>query len=65
MPHRGTSNEYPQHMFLWRNKKNINTFQRKILSDLEGWYLESIIAFSAAHKVKYVIDIIELYILFD
>ena len=21
-PHRGTSNEYPQHMFLWRNKKN-------------------------------------------
>ena len=22
-PRRGTSNEYPQHMFLWRNKKNI------------------------------------------
>ena len=22
-PHQGTSNEYPQHMFLWRNKKNI------------------------------------------
>ena len=22
-PHRGTSNEYPQHMFSWRNKKNI------------------------------------------
>ena len=22
-PHRGASNEYPQHMFLWRNKKNI------------------------------------------
>ena len=21
---RGTSDEYPQHMFLWRNKKNIN-----------------------------------------
>ena len=21
--HGGTSNEYPQHMFLWRNKKNI------------------------------------------
>ena len=21
--HRGASNEYPQHMFLWRNKKNI------------------------------------------
>ena len=23
-PHRGASNEYPQHMFLRRNKKNIN-----------------------------------------
>ena len=23
VPHWGTSNEYPQHMFLWRNKKNI------------------------------------------
>ena len=23
-PHWGASNEYPQHMFLWRNKKNIN-----------------------------------------
>ena len=25
-PRRGTSNEYPQHMFLSRNKKNIDTF---------------------------------------
>ena len=23
VPRRGASNEYPQHMFLWRNKKNI------------------------------------------
>ena len=23
VPHRGTSNEYPQHMFLWRNEKTI------------------------------------------
>ena len=29
-PHRGASNEYPQHMFSWRNKKNINTFGLKI-----------------------------------
>ena len=28
-PHRGTSNEYPQHIFSWRNKKNINTFGLK------------------------------------
>ena len=26
---RGASNEYPQHMFLWRRKKNINTFGSK------------------------------------
>ena len=26
VPWQGTSNEYPQHMFLWRNKKNIRTF---------------------------------------
>ena len=25
-PPRGASNEYPQHMFSWRNKKNINIF---------------------------------------
>ena len=31
----GTSNEYAQHMHLWRIKKNINTFCRK-----EGPYLE-------------------------
>ena len=28
-PQRGTSNEYPQHMFLLRNKKNIDTFWLK------------------------------------
>ena len=26
---RGASNEYPQHMFLWRNKKNSNIFGLK------------------------------------
>ena len=28
-PYRDPSNEYPQHMFSWRNKKNINTFGLK------------------------------------
>ena len=28
-PHQGTSNEYPQHMFSWKNKKNIDTFGLK------------------------------------
>ena len=28
-PRRGASNEYPQHIFSWRNKKNINTFGLK------------------------------------
>ena len=26
VPRQGASNEYPQHMFLWRYKKNTNTF---------------------------------------
>ena len=26
---RGASNEYPQHMFSWRNKKNVITFELK------------------------------------
>ena len=25
-PRRGASNEYPQHMFSWRNKKDISIF---------------------------------------
>ena len=28
-PRRGASNEYPQHMFLWRNKKDISIFRLK------------------------------------
>ena len=28
-PRRGASNEYPQHMFLSRNKKDISIFQMK------------------------------------
>ena len=33
-PLRGASNEYPQHMVLWRNKKNISIFllKKSILS---------------------------------
>ena len=28
-PRQGASNEYPQHMLLWRNKKDISMFQLK------------------------------------
>ena len=28
-PHWGTSNEYPQHMFLLRNKKDVSIFRMK------------------------------------
>ena len=34
-PQRGASNEYPQHMFPWKNKKNINIFPLKKMSYLE------------------------------
>ena len=30
-----SSNEYPQHMFLWRNKKHINNFWLKEVPYLE------------------------------
>ena len=36
-PGQGASNEYPQHMFLWRNKKNINTFGLEKASYQELW----------------------------
>ena len=29
MPGQGTSNEYPQHIYSWRNKKNVNNFELK------------------------------------
>ena len=29
VPQRGTSNEYPQHTILWRNKKTVSTFGLK------------------------------------
>ena len=32
-PHRGASNEYTQHMFSWRNKKNISLIRPLIWSD--------------------------------
>ena len=37
-PRQGASNEYPQYMFLWRNKKNINTFGMKKASYQELQY---------------------------
>ena len=37
VPHRGASNEYPQRIFLWRIKKNINTFGLKKASYQELW----------------------------
>ena len=35
--HWGASNEYPQHMFSWRNKKNIKTFLLKKAPYLKVW----------------------------
>ena len=35
VPQRGTSYEYPQHTFSYRNKKNIGTFQMKKVPYLE------------------------------
>ena len=37
VPQRGTSNEYPQHTFSWRNKKNINTVLSENAPYLDVW----------------------------
>ena len=37
VPHRGTSNEYPQHMFSSRNKKNTDNFWLKKVPYQELW----------------------------
>ena len=41
-PLQGASNEYPQHMHSWRNKKNINTFfvEKCTLSGAMGIYFK-------------------------
>ena len=36
-PRRGASNEYPQRMFLWRNKKNIMSIPPLICSYVHRW----------------------------
>ena len=37
-PQQGASNEYPQHMFAWRNKKNISIFWMKKMPYLLLWF---------------------------
>ena len=60
-PHWGTSNEYPQHMFSWRNKKNILWIPPLIYSYViyMFWLLEETINFldylCLGHKWKKVI----------
>ena len=54
VPQRGASNEYPQHMFLWRNKKNINTLLLKKASNLKLLLLTiEIISLSMSLKVMW------------
>ena len=40
-PQRGASNEYPQHMFLSRNKKDIRIFRMKKAPYLLLWIIQS------------------------
>ena len=52
MPHWGTSNEYPQHMFSSRNKKNIATFWLKKAPYQELWWKCQIVFFVFLKKEK-------------
>ena len=38
-PHRGTSNEYPQHMYSLRNKKNVMWIPPLICSYVDAFWL--------------------------
>ena len=48
-PHRGTSNEYPQHMFLWRNKK-ISSTGKSALSEVLHSFVEKMIKIISSQK---------------
>ena len=37
-PRRGASNDHPQHMFSWRNKKDISIFRTKKAPYLLLWF---------------------------
>ena len=41
VPHWGTSNEYPQHMFSLRNKKDISSFRMKKVPYLLLWIIST------------------------
>ena len=56
MPLRGTSNEYPQHVFMERNKKNISTFGLTYLrlfykAGALKWIIDQLI--DKFHKIDY------------
>ena len=57
VPQWGTSNEYPQYMFSWRIKKNVNTFwlkKRAILSyDIQLFYKPTAKTLIRLHKCTY------------
>ena len=58
-PCRGTSNEYPQHAFSWRNKKNINRFGLIKSSYQELWSQVLALLPNAEHQVKEEIPILK------
>ena len=64
VPRRGTSNEYPQHMFSLRNTKDIGIFQMKkapylLLSLITSFHLD----FCASIKIEQILNSYPLTIL--
>ena len=60
-PRRGTSNEYPQHMFSWINKKNIMWIPSLICSYEDGLKVDSKSIVSKQKCVHYENTPIQIY----
>ena len=57
VPNRGISNEYPQHMFMWRNKKISTIFGLKKVPHLElGPYLLTIAVIDLEQSVLLAVE---------
>ena len=52
-PQRGASNEYPQHMFSWRNKKNHMWIPPLICSYVKTSFSQSFVFSEVSNKTAY------------
>ena len=66
MPQQGTYNEYPQHMVLWRNKKNINPFglKKSALTSAMNTVSLRLVIFSSFSLLWYPVNFVYVFTMF-